>query len=108
MDRSDVLTLIGKTYRSDAFGIQKATETRRNVYCNVSSVTRTEWSEGGRLGLNPELRFTMFFYDYDNETIIEYNGERYSVYRTHRPRKDIIELYVTKDKGVQNGRNDST
>lgn len=99
MDRSDVLTLIGKTYRSDAFGIQKATETRRNVYCNVSSVTRAEWSEGGRLGLNPELRFTMFFYDYAGEDLCEYNGIRYSIYRTYRAQDDSIELYAERKQG---------
>lgn len=99
MDRSDVLTLIATTYQADEYGVQKATETRRNVFCNVSSVTRTEWFDGGRNGLNPELRFTMFFYDYAGEELCEFNGVRYSVYRTYRAQDDSIELYVERRQG---------
>lgn len=99
MDRSDVLTLIATTYQADGYGVQKATETRRNVFCNVSSVTRTEWFEGGRNGLNPELRFTMFFYDYAGEELCEFNGVRYSIYRTYRAQDDSIELYVERRQG---------
>lgn len=99
MDRSDVLTLIGKVFTADDYGVQRPSETRREVFCDVSNVTRTEWSEGGRLGLNPELRFTMFFYDYAGEDTCEYDNVRYSIYRTYRAQDDTIELYVERRKG---------
>lgn len=99
MDRSDVLTLVSKTYTTDAFGVQRVSETTREVFCDVSNVTRTEWSEGGRLGLNPELRFTMFFYDYAGEDTCIYNGVRYSIYRTYRGQDDTIELYLERRLG---------
>lgn len=101
MGRSDVLTLIEQTYTTDANGVQRASETRRTVFCDVASVSRAEWTDGGRLGLNPELQFSMFAYDYAGEEICEYNGVRYTVYRTYRTQDDSIELYVERRTGSE-------
>ena len=99
MDRSNVLTLIKSTYEADEMGVQRPTETSRNVFCDVSSVTLNEWTEGGRIGLNPEYRFTMFSPDYDGETVCVFGGKRYAVYRTYLTRDDSIELYVERREG---------
>lgn len=77
----------------------RKTETRRMVYCDVRSVTQSEWFEGGRNGLNPEYRFTMFAPEYHGENICEYNGNRYTIYRTYLARNEMIELYVQKEQG---------
>lgn len=99
MDRSDTLKLIAEVFTTNEIGVQVKTETEREVFCDVTSVTRTEWSDGGRIGLNPELRFTMFAYDYADEEIVEYNGKRYTVYRTYRAADDTVELYTERRKG---------
>ena len=44
----------------------------------------------------------MFFGDYSGESVVEYNGGTYSVYRTYLRKTDIIELYVER-KGGTNG-----
>jgi hypothetical protein len=44
----------------------------------------------------------MFAADYEDEPIVEYNGKRYSVYRTFFGKTDSIELYVER-KGGTNG-----
>lgn len=77
----------------------RKTETRRTVYCDVRSVTQSEWFEGGRNGLNPEYRFTMFAPEYHGEQICEFNGNRYTIYRTYLERNEMIELYVQKEQG---------
>ena len=79
MDRSNVLKLIRETFTPDAMGVQRPTETTRTVFCDVSSVSLTEWTEGGRIGLNPEYRFTMFRYDYEGETVAEFDGVKLNV-----------------------------
>lgn len=107
LDRSDVISLIAVTTSQDDYGVMRKTETRRDVFCNVSSVTQSEFFEGGRNGLNPEYRFTMFRHDYENESIVEYNGNRYSVYRTYYGRNDTLELYVER-KGGTNGNTSGT
>lgn len=103
MDRSDVIKLISVTRTQDKYGQFIDTETSRQVYCQVGSITQSEFYEGGRNGLNPEYRFTVFFADYEDETIIEYKGKRYAVYRTYLARNDKLELYVER-KGGTNGQ----
>lgn len=97
-----MISLIAITTSQDDAGVWRKTETKRDVFCNVSSVTQSEFFEGGRNGLNPEYRFTMFRPDYNNETIVEYKGMRYGVYRTYHGRNDTLELYVER-KGGTNG-----
>lgn len=75
----------------------------KTVFCNVNSVSRNEFFEAGRNGLNPEFVFTMFFGDYEGEHTLIYNGLAYAVYRTYRGRNDTIELYVER-KGGTNGK----
>lgn len=103
MDRSDIITLIPTTQAVDQYGVQKTVEgTPREVMCQVDSVTRAEFFDGGRNGLNPELVFRVFFADYNDETLLEYNGKKYGIYRTYYRRDDFVELYAER-KGGTNG-----
>lgn len=99
MDRSSIAYLLTETYEVDSYGIQQPTVQRVKIYCNVASVTRSEWFEGGRSGLNPEYRMTMFAPDYSGQKLIEYNGVNYSIYRTYYGRNDTLELYVERRQG---------
>lgn len=103
MDRSNVISLVSTSQTQDAFGVWRQTETKRDVFCQVDSVTRAEFFEAGRSGLNPEFRFTLFVGDYNGESIVIFNGKAYSVYRTYHARTDEIELYVER-KGGTNGK----
>lgn len=101
MDRSEVITLVAYTRTQDQYGVWRdnvPTETR--VFCQVDSVTRSEFFEAGQNGITPEYRFTMFFGDYSGQGIVIYKGETYSVYRTFHARTDMIELYVERKTGV--------
>jgi len=102
MDRSEVLTLIGTTRTQDEYGIWHETPTARNVFCQVNSITRSEFFDAGRNGLNPEFMFSMFAGDYEGERVCEYRGQKYSIYRTYLGRNDVIELYAER-KGGTNG-----
>lgn len=95
--------LVTETFAPNVYGVYEKTEVRRKVFCDVSSVTQTEWFEGGRNGLNPEYRLTMFVGDYEGEQVCELNGVRYTIYRTYITKNDLIELYVEKRKGNENG-----
>lgn len=99
MNRSSVAYLVAESYTQNSYGVYERTMTKRKVFVNVTSVTGTEWFEGGRNGLNPQYRFTMFQWDYLGEKIIEYNNVQYSVYRTFNKSFDEIELYTELRKG---------
>lgn len=103
MDRSAVITLIAKSHTQDANGIWRETLSERDVFVQVDSVTANEFFSGGRNGLNPEFRFTMFEGDYNGERLCRYNGLTYAIYRTYLGRTDTIELYVEREGGT-NGK----
>lgn len=99
MDRSKVIYLISEQFEPDLMNIYESSEVKRKVFAQVDSVTGREWFEGGRNGLNPELRIRMFRPDYNGEQILEYNGVRYEIYRTYETRDDGIDLYVQRRVG---------
>lgn len=99
MNRSAVAYLITESYLQNDYGVYERTAEKKKVYVDVTSVTAQEWFEGGRNGLNPQYRFTMFSHDYSGEQIIEYKDIQYSIYRTYLRKADLIELYAEKRKG---------
>ncbi len=99
MNKSAVAYLITETYTQDDYGVQRKETTKSKVFVRVSSVSGQEWFEGGRNGLNPQYRFTMFSHDYNDEEIIEYEGKNYTIYRTFNKSIDEIELYTELRKG---------
>ena len=98
MNRPSVVYLASESYSQDAYGVITSTQTLRKVYADVQSVTRSEWFEGGRNGLNPEYTMRVFHSEYHGESVLVYNGVYYTIYRTFMD-NDIIELYVEKKKG---------
>ena len=102
-----VINLIAITTHKDDYGVDRQVRTAREVFCRVRSASRAEFFDGGRNGLNPEYKITMFAADYEGESIVEYEGQTYAVYRTYRTDADYIELYVER-KGGTNGKNSTT
>ncbi|MCR5404346.1 MAG: hypothetical protein K6E91_11100 [Butyrivibrio sp.] len=114
----DVLKLIGQTMTKNKYGVDEPTPEAKEIFCEVHSVSRSEVFEGGRNGLNPAFQFTIFAEEYEGESIVEYNGETYSVYRTYRipssvyrtnqiPGTDYMELYVERKGGTNGQKGDS-
>ena len=103
MDRTDVIKLLSVSKTQDQYGVWRETITEKQVFCQVDSVSAAEFFEGGRAGLNPEYRMTMFSGDYSGETMLIYNGLTYAIYRTYQRRDDNVELYVER-KGGTNGK----
>lgn len=100
----DVISIVSVTMEADENGIEQETKATREVFCSVESVTRAEFFEGGRAGLNPEYVFIVFAADYHGEPIIIYKEKAYAVYRTyHVPGTDYMELYAER-KGGTNGK----
>lgn len=99
MRGSNVAYLVTETYTRNVYGVMERTETERKVYCRITSVSGSEWFEGGRNGINPEYRVVMFRYDYEGENIMKIDGTYYTVYRTYQGTSDSIELYLEKRKG---------
>ena len=96
---TDVLELIKQTVAIDQYGREVISESVREIYCEVDSVSQTEFYSAANTELQPEYRFTVFFGDYDGEDVCKYNGNRYAIYRTYRS-GDYLELYVERKVGA--------
>lgn len=101
MDRSNVISLIKETKTQDDILQWVSVESSRNVFCDVRSVTQSEWFEAGRNGIQPSFIFVMNRWEYEDEKIVEYNGKRYGVFRTYMGRNESIELHCEEKGGVQ-------
>ena len=100
----DVLKLLSQTMTKNKYGVDEPTISEKEVFCEVHSVSRSDVFEGGRNGLNPAFQFTVFAEEYEGESIVEYNGKTFAIYRTyHIPGTDYMELYVER-KGGTNGQ----
>lgn len=103
MLKDDVIKLYTINRTQDAYGRWvEGTPTIREVYAQVTSISRSEFFDAGRNGMRPEWRFNVFTGDYQGETVVEYKGVTYSVYRTYE-NDDYIELYV-EQKGGTDGK----
>lgn len=104
---NDTLYLLSTTYTANQYGVPVATQEKHEVFCDRESVSRSEFFNAGRNGLNPQFMFRIFKGDYQGETVCQYDGLTYSIYRTYETDDDYIELYVER-KGGTNGQEDNS
>lgn len=103
MDRSNTIDLIAISQTQDSNLAWVDTEESRTVYCNIQSVTQSEFFEAQRNDMRAVYKVTMFYADYEGEQIAELDGVRYSIYRTYRKRNDELELYLQETNGATYG-----
>lgn len=105
MDRSNVIYLISRnqvqqkdyTWKIDAWDEEIKTE----VFCDVRSITQTEWFEAGRNGIeHPSFIFIINRNEYSGEQIVEYEGQRYGVFRTYAAKNEDLELHCEAKGGL--------
>lgn len=100
-----VIKLISPRQRyQDDDGIWRTRDqSEREIFARVSSVGRNEFFAAGEAGLRSEHQFTISAAEYQDETMCEYEGKPYAIYRTYRvPDTDMLELYVQRKVGVNN------
>ena len=93
--------LIGYTVALNDYKQEVKTETRSQIFAKKESVSRSEFYNGGKAGLQPEFRLTTAIIDYNGELEVELDGVRYGIYRTYNVSQDYIELYCEKKGGLQ-------
>lgn len=96
--RATTATLIECEITLDAIGQQVVREIPHEIYCDVGSVTRSEWAVAGQLGLNAQLVIKTPSINYNDETTVEVEGKRYGIYRSYND-GEIIELYCEGKAG---------
>ena len=94
----DVVKLITQTVTVDSLRMEVYTETKNTVFAEVESISQAEFFAARNADLKPDFRFKIFFGDYHGEKLLEYQGDRYGIYRTFR-NGDRMELYAERKAG---------
>ena len=106
-----VITLVKKSYERNAAGGLIWTETERDVFCSIKSVSRAEFYAAAQSGIPPTYVFTTNPVNYEGEDTLIYGGHRYGITRTYTSSLDEIELYAGyipgENKEISNGSNES-
>ena len=81
--------------------------TKNTTLAEIGSVSQTEFFSGGRIGLQPSLKVTMYEFEYNGEAIVKIHfsdtkSKLYSVYRTYSQMgSDKLELYLEERGGTK-------
>lgn len=94
------LKLVKQVETLDELNQPQTTETSKTFIVELRSISRAEFFEGRRGGLTPSFSFVISAFDYDGEKLVEYNGNRYAVYRTYETDDDHVELYCQEEGGI--------
>ncbi|PEN09672.1 phage head closure protein [Bacillus pseudomycoides] len=96
----DVCFLISVENEKDDLGqVISTNETERQIFCSKLSISRQEFLAGGQLGLKPQIIFVVDSDEYDDETSLKYENQKYTVYRIF-PRFDgYTEVYCEVKAG---------
>lgn len=86
----DVLTLIRQESTVNEYGAPVISEIRREVFAEQMSIGQKEFYQAHAVGLQPEIKFRLADHlDYENETHVEHDGQRYRVLRTYRTGQEL-------------------
>lgn len=79
---NDIAVLIKREYGKD--------DVKREVFCGVRSIGMREFYAASTTDFHPELTLILADHlDYNNETLVDYDGQRYRVLRTYRTGQEL-------------------
>lgn len=70
-----------------------------NALAEVQSITQSEFATAGKKDIRPAHKFIIWNFEYSGQTELDYDGKRYTVYRTFKRNDDRIELYTEERSG---------
>lgn len=101
----DTAILLGEIHEQDELGGWETAESRREVYVSVNGISRAEHFKAAEVGLSPQAVLITSSHDYNGEQLLEWQGERYAIYRTYlNPQTETVELYIERQGGVHGNR----
>jgi hypothetical protein len=98
----DVCNLISITTTKDELNQYESIEKNYMVFCSKLSITRTEFHTAGVLGFRPAMMLVVDSDSYDDEKFLEYQGTKYSIYKTFMRKDGFTELYCEVKSGDKN------
>lgn len=95
-----LVNLCKSTIVADEIGNQTETLLKNEVFAELRSITQNEFFAAQTAGLTPEYKFLVTIHDWNGESLLEYDGDIYHIYRTYvRSDSEQIELYTERRVG---------
>ena len=93
--------LITMSHEKDSIGQHVPKETKSEIFVSTGNINRSEWATAGSRGLKADLMLKTASVNYSGEELIEFENDRYGIYRTYtNPETEETELYLEKKAGV--------
>lgn len=92
----DEVTLLTEKIIKDNIGNEIKEFEENTVFCEVKSVSRTEFYNAAQKGIKPSKLFLLNNFEYENQENIKYQNEIYKVIKTYLIDIDTIELTCGK------------
>lgn len=100
MNKIANVKLISQNISYSEIGVPVSTSSTTELIGNFQTVSAQEFYRGGELGIKPEFIIKVWDAEYNGETLLEYDGKRYIIYRTYLVSDGRRELYCQKDVGA--------
>ncbi|MEE3324189.1 MAG: phage head closure protein [Methanosphaera sp.] len=103
MEYSEIIYLINETITEDEIGNSiTSSETSKKSFAKKQSIRTNEFYNATMVGLTPSCEFVIKRLNYNGESELEYQNERYQIIRTIDPKNkyDIV-LVCSKKIGVK-------
>ena len=99
MTLCDAISLVSMTRTTDTDGYETTTETLTEVMCDSGNgVTRSEFYEAMKAGVELTAAFEMWACDYDGQKVIEHRSKRYKVERAFPIGDGVVQLNCSEIK----------
>ena len=80
-------------------GQTKEDDESTEVFAIVEPTGRDEFEAAGQFGMKAECKFTIWAFEYDEQTEVEYNNKTLTIYRTYERDDERVELYAAERAG---------
>jgi SPP1 family predicted phage head-tail adaptor len=98
--QDSTLKLISYTQTKDKYGMPVKVESKTEIFCRVTSVSGSEFNAASQNGIKPQWKFIIRSREYSGEKVVEFEGQKFAIYRTYQSSLDDLELYVEEREGI--------
>lgn len=91
-------------FTSDGIGNQIPQYKRSTVMGYEDRLSRNEFYQAGQSGIELSKLFVIHPFEYSNEKIIEFEGQKYTIIRTYQRDHEELEIVCQAKLGEMNGK----
>lgn len=96
----DICYLVSETIVQDKIGNEISMTSERQVFCAELPIFSSEFSNAGQLGIKPSFVLVIDSEEYQQNEMVNYHEEVFSIYKTFKREDGLIELYCSKKTGL--------